>query len=54
MLETLILFQLILEYDLESDNVFALHRKIVDFAKEMGNENGEEVLSCRKQKRKAR
>lgn len=35
-------FQLLLEYDLESYNVFAMYRDIVDFEKEMVNKNGEE------------
>lgn len=36
-----------LEYDHESDNVFVLHREIIDFRKEMRNRNEREVSSHR-------
>lgn len=35
-----VLFQLLLEYVIESDNVFSMHREIVCFAKEIIFENG--------------
>lgn len=41
----MLLFQLMLEYDHESDNVFVLHREIIGFEKEMRNRNEREVSS---------
>ena len=35
-------FQRLLEYDHESNNVFVMHKKVVDFGKEIENKNREE------------
>lgn len=53
MVET-VFFQLLLEYDLESDNVSIMHGEIVDFEKEIENKKKERRFESQSKRREAK